>query len=132
MVPRRTTGNSMESGSIIRSDYNTATHGRTYRRFTIKPEHPKSIEKIIELDFKHFNFFICDYKDIRLITILKEKASERFKDQTAKMLMEIDSQFSDQLANWTGDLGMFENILPPLLDQYFQLYQVYIAYGPDR
>ncbi len=91
-------------------------------RISIKPKYPKGIEKIIELDFKHFNFIICDYKDIRLIFILKEKASERFKDQTAKLLMEIDLHFSDKYENWDGDLKKFNKLIPPLLDQYFQLY----------
>jgi len=94
----------------------------TREKITIKPKHPKGIEKIVELDFKHFNFFISDYKDIRLIFLLKEKASERFKEQTAKLSMEIELQFSDQLADWDGDLEEFSNRLPPLLDQYLLLH----------
>ncbi|MFX0043232.1 MAG: hypothetical protein ACFE8L_09990 [Candidatus Hodarchaeota archaeon] len=87
-----------------------------------KPEYPKDFEKIIELDFKHFNFFICNYKKIRLILILKKKASERFKDQTASLLMDIDLKFSDQLENWNGKLNKFEKTMPALLDQHYHLY----------
>ncbi|MFX1322800.1 MAG: hypothetical protein ACFFAQ_14275 [Promethearchaeota archaeon] len=91
-------------------------------RISIKSKSPEGIEQIIELDFKHFNFMISDYKAIRLIFILKEKASERFKDQTVKLLMEIDSSFSDKYENWNGELKRFNKLMPPLLDQYFESY----------
>jgi hypothetical protein len=88
----------------------------------IKSDNLKGKEKIIELDFKHFNFFITDYKDLRIVFILKEKASDRFKEETAKFLSKLTSKISDKMENWDGDLDMFNAILPPLLQNQFQLY----------
>ncbi|MFX1501109.1 MAG: hypothetical protein ACFFDH_09130, partial [Promethearchaeota archaeon] len=41
----------------------------------------KNIENLIELDFNQFQFLIGDYKELRAIFILKDKASERFVSQ---------------------------------------------------
>jgi hypothetical protein len=81
----------------------------------------KPIEKIIELDFKHFNFFISDYKNIRITFILKEKASEKFKSQTAQLLSDIDSELSDKLENWDGGLDEFTKIVPSLFEKNFHI-----------
>ncbi|MFW9900273.1 MAG: hypothetical protein ACFFDY_03175 [Candidatus Thorarchaeota archaeon] len=85
-------------------------------------ERVKGIEKVINLDFKYFNFLICDYEDIRIVYILKEKASERLKAQTAELLLTWDSNFSDVFKKWDGDLDKFNKFLPPLLDEYLHLY----------
>jgi hypothetical protein len=89
---------------------------------TIKSDPLKSKEKIIELDFKHFNFFISDYKELRIVFILKEKASERFKEKTAEFLSKINSHVSHKIEKWDGDLEIFNKILPPLIQDHFQLY----------
>ncbi|MFX0104963.1 MAG: hypothetical protein ACFE75_05690 [Candidatus Hodarchaeota archaeon] len=86
------------------------------------PEHIKGIEKVINLDFKYFNFLVCDYEKTRIVLILKEKASERLKAQTANLLLFFDSKFSDQLKNWDGNVEQFNRIIPPLLDEYFYLH----------
>ncbi len=82
---------------------------------------PKSIESLIELDFKHFYFLIGDYKAIRIIFILKDKASERFKIQLKNLLMAIDLKFAEDLANWTGNIAKFEKIMPSIINEYFDL-----------
>ena len=81
----------------------------------------KGVEKIIELDFKHFNFFISDYKDIRIIFILKEKASERFKKNIAEFLLRLDEKFPNKFKNWNGEISEISKILPGLINRHFQL-----------
>lgn len=83
---------------------------------------PKSIESLIELDFKHFYFLIGDYKELRVIFILKEKASDRFKNQLQNLLLALDLKFSEDLANWTGNIAKFEKFMPSTIDEYFELY----------
>jgi len=85
-------------------------------------EEPYDIEKLIELDFKHFYFLICDYKELRVVFILKEKASERFKEQTQKLLQAFDLHFSKTLENWDGSLEKFDKLIPPIISNYFELY----------
>ena len=81
----------------------------------------KDTEKIIELDFKYFNFFISDYKDLRIVFILKEKASERFKNKTAEFLSSMDLQVSDKFKGWDGNLELFDKNIPPLLEKYYYI-----------
>jgi len=83
---------------------------------------PKSIESLIELDFKHFYFLIGDYKEVRIIFILREKASDRFKNQLEHLLLAIDLQFAEELENWNGQVKNFEKILPSIIYDYFELY----------
>ncbi|MHA1914179.1 MAG: hypothetical protein ACW97V_07425 [Promethearchaeota archaeon] len=90
--------------------------------FAVKEDQIKGIDSIMDLDFRHFNFFICDYKEIRMIFILREKASERFKKQTAKFLTVLEEKFPGGFKNWDGDLQKFNKIIPLLLEEYFQLY----------
>lgn len=82
----------------------------------------KSIENIIELDFKHFYFLIGDYKDLRVIFILSEKASERFKSQLQNLLLALNLNFSAELVNWTGNRGKFEELMPSTINRHFELY----------
>jgi hypothetical protein len=90
-------------------------------KISIKADNYKGIEKIIELDFKHFNFFICDYKDLRIIFILKDKASERLKNKSAEFLSSMDLLVSDKLKKWDGSLDAFNDVLPSLLEKHFHL-----------
>jgi hypothetical protein len=89
----------------------------------IKSDKYKGHEKVIELDFKHFNFFISDYKDLRSIFILKDKASERFKNKTAEFHSDLDQLLTDKFSGrWDGNLKIFNKIIPSLLEKHFHVY----------
>ncbi|MFX1503319.1 MAG: hypothetical protein ACFFDH_20320, partial [Promethearchaeota archaeon] len=62
-----------------------------------------------------------DYKELRAIFILKDKASERFVSQLENLLLAIDLKFSEDLANWTGNIAKFEKIMPSIIEEYFDL-----------
>jgi len=89
---------------------------------TKAPHHLKGIKKMIELDFKYFNFFICENEDLRVVFILREKASERLKAQTAGLLAKIDLDFSGKFKDWSGDLLEINKIFPAIIDKYLDLY----------
>ncbi|MHA2277629.1 MAG: hypothetical protein ACXAC2_17755, partial [Candidatus Kariarchaeaceae archaeon] len=95
--------------------------GEPTEMFAVKEDQIKGIDSVMDLDFRHFNFFICDYKEIRMIFILKEKASERFRSQTAKFLKALEENFPGEFKNWDGDLQKFNKVIPLLLEEYFQL-----------
>jgi hypothetical protein len=80
------------------------------------------IEKIIELDFKYFNCLICDKGDIRIVLVLKVKASERLKEIIINFSMGLTLQLSDKIENWDGSLDMFGNLIPPIVNNYIELY----------
>ena len=91
-------------------------------KIEVDQENVSLIEKIIELDFKYFNFLICDYKDLRVVFILKDPASERYKNQTMAFLIELDSLTSRLLDKWDGSLREFDELIPDLLNKYLLLH----------
>jgi len=80
------------------------------------------IEKIIELDFKYFYCLISDKEDIRVVFILKEKSSERLKSQISHLVMALNLKLSQELEDWDGSLDIFEEMVPPIISEYFELY----------
>jgi len=79
-------------------------------------------EKLIEIDFKQFFCLVADKESTRCVMILKEKASERLKEQTSALSLAIQLQFRDQFEEWDGELTQFETDLPPIINEYFELY----------
>jgi len=82
----------------------------------------ESVERIIELDFKYFYCLICDRGELRIVLVLKNKASQRLKEQTANFSLGLMLQLSEQIENWDGSLDKFEQLIPPILNNYFELY----------
>jgi hypothetical protein len=80
------------------------------------------IEKIIELDFKYFYCLIADRELARLVLILKNRASERLKEQVTLLLTALSFKLSDELENWDGTLDEFQIKVPKIINEYFELY----------
>ena len=80
------------------------------------------MEKMIELDFKQFHCLIADREEVRVIFILKEKASERLKSQVSHLMLALNLKLSNELEDWDGSLDMFETTIPLILNEYFELY----------
>jgi len=80
------------------------------------------IEKIIELDFKHFYCLIADKEDVRTVVILKERSSERLKSQVSLLMLSLNLKLSQELDGWDGSLDLFEEIIPPIINEYIELY----------
>ncbi|MFW9897412.1 MAG: hypothetical protein ACFFD7_16530, partial [Candidatus Thorarchaeota archaeon] len=80
------------------------------------------IEKIMELDFKYFYCLIADLEEIRVVFILKEKSSERLKNQLSNMILALNLKLSQELDGWDGSLDQFEELVPRIIEEYFELY----------
>ncbi|MFX1278161.1 MAG: hypothetical protein ACFFA3_02020 [Promethearchaeota archaeon] len=80
------------------------------------------VEKILELDFKYFYCLIADIGDVRAVFILREKASERLKSQVSNLVLALNLKLSQELENWDGSLDTFEQTIPPIINEYFELY----------
>ncbi|MFX0082754.1 MAG: hypothetical protein ACFE94_13470 [Candidatus Hodarchaeota archaeon] len=80
------------------------------------------IEKIIELDFKYFYCLIADKDDIRVVFILREKSSERLKSQVSNLILALNLKLSIELENWDGSLDRFEEVVPLIINEYFELH----------
>ncbi|TXT53470.1 MAG: hypothetical protein BAJALOKI2v1_950001 [Promethearchaeota archaeon] len=80
------------------------------------------IEKLIELDFKYFYCLIADQDDLRVVFILKERASERLKEQVSYLCSALILKLSELFDHWDGSLNEFEIKIPEIVEEYFELY----------
>jgi len=78
------------------------------------------VEKIIELDFKYFYCLIADKDDVRAVFILREKSSERLKSQVSNLILALNLKLSVELENWDGSLDKFEELVPTIINEYFE------------
>lgn len=92
---------------------------RAYRKLATDYEYLKTI---IDLDFKFFQLLVCDYETIRVLLILRDTASERLKSQLYLLAVAINSQFSEELRKFTGNVGNMKNELQDLLNQFLFLH----------
>ncbi|MHA2281461.1 MAG: hypothetical protein ACXAC5_11455 [Promethearchaeota archaeon] len=81
-----------------------------------------AIEKIIELDFKYFYCLIADKEDIRVVFILNRISSERLKVQISNLMLALNLKLSQELENWDGSLDLFEEMVPRIIGEYFELF----------
>ncbi|MFX1353950.1 MAG: hypothetical protein ACFFGP_08330 [Promethearchaeota archaeon] len=79
-------------------------------------------ERLLELDFKYFYCLICDKDDIRIVFVLKEKASQRLKEQIIHLSSALTLHLSETLENWDGSLDQFDDLVPPIIKDYIELY----------
>ncbi|MFX1322718.1 MAG: hypothetical protein ACFFAQ_13860 [Promethearchaeota archaeon] len=79
-------------------------------------------ERILELDFRYFYCLVFDKEDIRIVFVLKEKASERLKEQIMHLSLGLTLQLSEHIENWDGSLDQFEYLVPPIIKDYIELY----------
>ena len=80
------------------------------------------IEKINELDFRHFVCLIMEREEIRIVLILNERASKRLKNQTALFISNLYFQFAKEIKNWKGILHEFEELITPFVNSHYELY----------
>jgi len=79
-------------------------------------------ENIIELNFKYFYCVIADKGDIRAVFILKEKSSSRLKEQISNLMLALNFKLAKEIEDWDGSLDQFEELIPLILNDYFELF----------
>ncbi|MFW9950854.1 MAG: hypothetical protein ACFFKA_12110, partial [Candidatus Thorarchaeota archaeon] len=94
---------------------------REFNKYKETKNHPQYLKNIIELDFNIFQLLVCDYKTVRALIFLKEKSSERLKNQLYSLTIAIDSQYSDAFANFTGDVSFIQEGIVSILNQFLSL-----------
>ena len=80
------------------------------------------VERIIELDFKHFYCLIADREETRIVLLLKGKSSERLKEQVGYLSFSMCSQLSEDFEFWDGSLERFEIKIAPILEEFLDLH----------
>jgi hypothetical protein len=59
---------------------------------------------------------------LRIVFILKDKASENFKNKTSEFLMSLHQQVPNKSKEWDGNLEPFNKVIPSLIEKHFLLY----------
>jgi len=85
-------------------------------------EAKNKVSRLIELDFKYFYILICDYKEIRVLLILREAASNIIKENLIKAVKNIYFEISSFLHDFDGNLVPLRNIIPPILNKHLNLF----------
>lgn len=95
---------------------------KTERKPKSVDEQACGVERMIELDFKYFHCLITDREDIRIVFILRNKVSERLKEQVSYFSLGLCAELGDELPNWGGQIDIFETLIPPILGKFFELH----------
>ncbi len=80
------------------------------------------LRTIIDLDFKFFQLLVCDYETVRVLLVLREEASELLKKQLYLLAVSINSQFSEELRAFSGNVNAISKELGDLLNQFLFLH----------
>ncbi len=78
--------------------------------------------KVVELDLKQFYCLVLDVEELRMVLILKSKSSKRLKEILVHFSFALYLKISDRLKNSNNDLSSMDEILRPLIYEYFDIY----------
>ncbi|MHA1932895.1 MAG: hypothetical protein ACW96X_10165 [Promethearchaeota archaeon] len=95
---------------------------KSHKTDFIQIDNKMSFQKVVEFDFKHFFCLILDMEELRTVLILKNKSSKRLKTEMFHFAVSTYLKFSDTLKNWDNSLDIFKREIPPLLNNFFNLY----------
>jgi hypothetical protein len=84
--------------------------------------HKIDFHKVVELDLKQFHCLVLDVEELRTVIILKSKSSKRLKEILLHFTFALYVKISDRLKNWSNDLTGLEDVIQPLIYEYFDIY----------
>ena len=80
------------------------------RTFGIELTGSKEHSQIIKLDYHNSKILMAEFKNFRLILIMKELPSESFYDSISTLSLEIEEKYGSYLETFKGDLEPFKTI----------------------
>jgi len=78
--------------------------------------------KVVELDLKQFYCLVLDVEELRTVLILKSKSSKRLKEILLHCSFALYVKISERLKNWNHELHNMDEIIQPLIYEYFDIY----------
>ncbi|TFG25621.1 MAG: hypothetical protein EU533_00895 [Promethearchaeota archaeon] len=125
--------------SIIDEDYITGFSGFIQaitileKQYTKNGEKKRDIESTLEesegdayemkeLDFNFFNSLICDYKNLRIILVLRELSSERLRNIVQSLTRELFSECEELITQFTGNLDGVSPKIEKIVYKHLPLY----------
>jgi len=86
-----------------------------------KSKEKTDFHKVIELDLNQFYCLVLDVEELRTVIILKSKSSKRLKEILVHFSFALYLKISDNLKNWDNDINGLEDIIQPLIYEYFDI-----------
>ena len=80
------------------------------------------LHKVVELDLKQFHCLVLDVEELRTVLILKSKSSKRIKEILLHFSFALYVKVSDKLKNWNNDINSLDDMIKPLIYEYFDIY----------
>ncbi|MFW9902450.1 MAG: hypothetical protein ACFFDY_14380 [Candidatus Thorarchaeota archaeon] len=80
------------------------------RTFGIELTKSRQESQTIKLEYQDSKILMSEFKDFRLVFIMKDSPSEGFIESVDLLSKEIDDQFGKNLENFDGNLAMFKDI----------------------
>ncbi len=89
---------------------------------TKKSKDSVDFNKVVELDLKQFYCLVLDVEELRTVIILKSKSSKRLKEILTYFSFTFYVKIAERLRNWNNDLNGLDDIIQPLIYEYFDIY----------
>jgi len=94
------------------------------RSFGIELTGANEQSQTIKLEYQQSKIIMSEFKDFRILLIMKENPSQDFLDSIKSLSYDIDNTYGEDIAHFTGNIDKFANI-KDLLDQHLETSLIY-------
>jgi hypothetical protein len=94
------------------------------RTFGIELSGSQEQSQTIKLDYQSMKIIMSDFKDFRLINIMKENPSREFFEALVPLSYDIEKYYGNSLKNFNGEISQFEGI-KDLIETHLQISLIY-------
>ncbi|MHA1912772.1 MAG: hypothetical protein ACW986_01395 [Promethearchaeota archaeon] len=101
------------------------------RNFGIELTGANEQSQTIKLEYQNSKIIMSEFKDFRILLIMKENPSQDFLDSVKALSYDIDDIYGEDIANFKGNIDKFVNI-KELLDKHLETSLIYpLEYNPQ-
>ncbi|MFX1376189.1 MAG: hypothetical protein ACFFA0_10275 [Promethearchaeota archaeon] len=94
------------------------------RNFGIELTGVNEQSQTIKLEYQKSKIIMSEFRDFRILLIMKENPSQDFLDSIKSLSYDIDDKYGDDIAHFTGNIKEFADI-KSLLDQHLETSLIY-------
>ncbi len=94
------------------------------RSFGIELTGANEQSQTIKLEYQQSKIIMSEFKDFRILLIMKDNPSQDFLDSIKSLSYDIDNTYGEDIAHFTGNIDKFANI-KELLDQHLETSLIY-------
>jgi len=94
------------------------------RSFGIELTGANEQSQTIKLEYQQSKIIMSEFKDFRILLIMKENPSQDFLDSIKSLSYDIDNTYGEDIAHFTGNIDKFANI-KDLLEQHLETSLIY-------